>query len=263
MKVSVIIPALNEQDTVGQVVQAIREQNFPGVVEILVIDADSQDDTAQVAAQAGARVWNWREVFPQVPVRVGKGESLWRGVAVAQGEIIVFVDADLHQVPDGLVEKLVRPFSDPAVQLVKAKYVRTYLGKPTGGGRVTELTAKPLLRGLFPECAQLDQPLGGEYAIRAQVARHLPFVEGYGVEIGLLIDVVKLFGSAAVVEVDLGSRSHRNRPLEQLAPMADIVAATILKRAGMLPVGSVFERHAVESVGRKLETETERANKKQ
>ena len=254
MSVSVIIPALNEQETVGAVVADIWKQNYPNLKEILVIDADSTDDTARVAAEEGATVWNWRQIFPQIPPRVGKGESLWRGVAVAKGEIIVFVDADLQQVPAGIVEKLAEPFSDPKVQLFKAKYARTYRGEPTGGGRVTELTAKPLLRELFPDCAQLDQPLGGEYALRREVARNLAFVEGYGVEIGLLIDVVRLFGRTAVVEVDLGSRSHRNRPLKQLAPMADIVAATILKRAGISVVDSVFERYAVESVERKLET---------
>ena len=221
MSVSVIIPALNEQETVGAVVADIWKQNYPNLKEILVIDADSTDDTARVAAEEGATVWNWRQIFPQIPPRVGKGESLWRGVAVAKGEIIVFVDADLQQVPAGIVEKLAEPFSDPKVQLVKAKYTRTYRGEPTGGGRVTELTAKPLLRELFPDCAHLDQPLGGEYALRREVARNLAFVEGYGVEIGLLIDVVRLFGRTAVVEVDLGSRSHRNRPLKQLAPMAD------------------------------------------
>ena len=124
--------------------------------------------------------------------------------------------------------------------MVKARYQRSFEGKPTGGGRVTELTAKPLLRQFFPELAHIDQPLGGEYALRRAAAVELPFVEGYGVEAGLLVDVAKRYGPHAVAEVDLGTRAHRNRPLEELAPMADVVASTILSRAGV--IGAVPQR---------------------
>ncbi len=248
VSVTVIIPALNEQQTVADVVSAVKNEGYPGLKEIFVIDADSTDNTAQLAEKAGARVFNWREIHPEVSVHPGKGESLWRGVAEATGEVIMFIDADLVEVPAGIVEKLTTPFTDSEVQLVKADYRRTYRGEPSGGGRVTELTAKPLLKLLFPECSWVGQPLGGEYAIRTKVARSLPFVEGYGVEIGLLIDVVTRFGASAIREVAVASRKHRNRPLEQLGPMADIVAATILTRAGILPPDSVFERNAVELV---------------
>ena len=229
MRVSVVIPALNEAATVAGVVRACLDDHPE---EVIVVDADSTDATARRAAEAGARVINWREILPEQP-RPGKGESLWRGSAAARGEVIVFVDADLESARPGMVAALVSPFRNPDIHLVKARYRRSLHGRPSGGGRVTELTAKPLLRQFFPELAHIDQPLGGEYAIRAATARELPFVSGYGVEAGLLIDVAQQLGPAAIAEVDLGLRVHRNRPLEELAPMADVVAGTILARAGV------------------------------
>lgn len=227
--VSVIIPALNEAPTVAGVVCAVLADNPH---EVIVIDADSTDDTAHKAREAGATVVNWREILPGVPPRPGKGESLWRGVAAATGDIVVFVDADLTSMRAGMIRALVAPFEDPGIHLVKADYARTYGDAPTGGGRVTELTAKPLLRLLFPELSHIRQPLGGEYAIRRSTARRLPFVGGYGVEAGLLIDVASAHGTAAIAQVDLGSRCHSHQPLSALGSMAEVVAATILQRSG-------------------------------
>lgn len=229
LSVSVVIPALNEEATVAKVVETVKDQ----ADEVLVIDADSTDQTAALARRAGARVRNWREVLPEVEVRPGKGESLWRGIHAASGDVVVFVDADLEAFDPQIVTKLSTPFTDPEVHLVKATYTRTFEGQPTGGGRVTELTAKPLLRLLFPKLAWVGQPLGGEYAIRRETALGLPFVGGYGVEIGLLIDVHQAHGDRAIRQVDCGVRAHRNRPLEELSSMADVVAATILARAGV------------------------------
>lgn len=230
MSVSVVIPALNEEATVGGVVtQCLRSC----AAEVIVIDSDSVDATAERARAAGARVVNWRDVHPVDPPRPGKGEALWRGVGAAGGDVIVFVDADVTSLEPEWVDALAAPFANPTVELVKASYRRDFAGTIGGGGRVTELTAKPLLRALFPALADLDQPLAGEYAIRRSTARAIPFVEGYGVEVGLLIDVFTTRGRAAIAEVELGVRRHRNRPLEELAPMADVVAATILQRAGV------------------------------
>lgn len=237
LKVSVVIPALNEEATVDQVVatclasEVVRESG-----EVLVIDSDSTDATARVAAEAGARVVNWSEVGP-AETRSGKGEALWRGVRAARGEIIVFVDADVTSARPDWVDALVAPFADPAIHLVKASYQRELAGGP-GGGRVTELTAKPLLRTLFPQLARLSQPLAGEYAIRRTTALAVPFVGGYGVEVGLLIDVASLHTPAALTETPLSTRRHRNRPLSELGPMADVVAATILQRAGVPCAGT-------------------------
>lgn len=224
-----VIPALNEETTVGGVVAAALAS---APAEVIVIDADSTDRTAAVAAAAGATVLNWRDILSGIAPVPGKGESLWRGVAAATGEIVVFLDADLTQPATGMVAALAAPFTDPDIHLVKADYLRSLNGQPSGGGRVTELTARPLLRLLFPQLAHIRQPLAGEYAIRRDTALHLPFVAGYGVESGLLIDVAAQHGAGAVTQVDLGVRHHRNRPLHELAPMADVVAATILSRSG-------------------------------
>lgn len=234
MRASVVIPALNEEATVASVVRAVLAD---APHEVLVIDADSTDDTAARAAAAGAQVLNWREILPDIPPRPGKGESLWRGVAAVSGDVVVFVDADLQQPAVGMVRALAAPFADPAVHLVKADYQRTINGQLTGGGRVTELTAKPLLRALFPDLAHINQPLAGEYAIRRATALELPFTAGYGVEAGLLVDVAACHGAAAIRQVDLGVRRHRNRPLAELAPMADVVAATLLGKAGVRETG--------------------------
>ena len=227
MNVSVIIPALNEEHTVADVVRACLADD---PLEVLVIDADSTDATAARAAAAGADVRNWRDILSEDP-RPGKGESLWRGVAAAKGDVVVFVDADLESAAPGMITALAAPFVDPAVDMVKARYQRSLNGQPTGGGRVTELTAKPLIKQFFPELAHIDQPLGGEYALRRDTALELPFVEGYGVEAGLLVDVGR---QGTVVQVDLGTRVHRNRPLRELAPMAEVVARTLLARAGFI-----------------------------
>ena len=236
MKVSVVIPALNEEATVADVVRACRAD---GPAEVLVIDADSQDGTARQAAGAGATVVNWRDPLPDIAPRPGKGESLWRGVHAAGGDIVVFVDADLESAEPGMVRSLIAPFADPDVQMVRAAYHRTFEGKPAGGGRVTELTAKPLLRHFFPELNGINQPLGGEYAVRREAAVQVPFVAGYGVEAGLLIDVAALHGPSSLTQVDLGQKIHRNRPLSELSEMADTVARTILARAG---VGDIPQR---------------------
>lgn len=227
--ISVVIPALNEAPTVAAVVAAVLADSPD---EVIVIDADSTDSTAENARRAGATVRNWREILPAVPTQPGKGESLWRGVEAAAGDIVVFVDADLTSMRPGMIRALVEPFSNPGIHMVRADYVRTFGDKPTGGGRVTELTAKPLLRLLFPDLAHIRQPLGGEYAIRRSTARALPFVAGYGVEAGLLIDVASTHGVDSIAQVDLGQRCHHHQPLSALADMADVVAATILERSG-------------------------------
>lgn len=250
-RTSVVIPALNEENTVAEVVACALADN---PLEVIVIDSDSVDGTAQEAARAGARVVNWRDVLPDFPPRKGKGEALWRGVAASRGELVVFLDADLLRPRAHLVRDLVQPFADERVQLVKGFYERSIGGNATGGGRVTELTAKPLVRHFFPELAFVQQPLGGEYALRRGAAMQMCFTEGYGVEIGLLLDIAEKFGVAAIAQVDLGRREHRNRPLDELAPMADIVSRAALARVPELRerVARPHERPALAS----LSTET-------
>lgn len=233
--VSVVIPALNEEATVGFVARQCLKSCAD---EVIVIDSQSRDRTAAVAREAGARVVDWRDVDKQKPWP-GKGEALWRGVKAARGDTVVFIDADVTSLEPGWVDALAAPLADPGVHLVKPSYTRA-----GAGGRVTELTAKPLLRVLFPELGHIEQPLAGEYAIRRATALRLPFVAGYGVEAGLLIDVSRAHGPASITQIALGPREHRNRPLAELGPMADVVAATILGRSGVrfADAGEVAQR---------------------
>ena len=225
--ISVILPARNEEETVGAIVRAIR-RDLPDLVdELVVVDDGSIDDTAAVAAAAGATV---------VPASAGpgKGQAMQQGLEATSGELVVFCDADLYEFDSGFVPKLVAPLlDDPSAAFVKAVYRRPLGDRPDEGGRVTELVARPLLSLLFPELAHVVQPLGGEYAGRRAVFDAVRFDEGYGVDVGILIDVAGRFGVESVAQVDLGVRLHRNRPLAQLVPQARSVMATVLARAGV------------------------------
>lgn len=245
--VSVVLPALDEEKTVGHVVAALQPltevragQRVPLVDEILVLDGGSTDETAERAAAAGARVVDRETALPGVEVRPGKGEVLWRSLAVARGDLVVFADADLVDVDPGLVVGLLGPLlTVEGVHLVKGFYRRPLrletaeLG--TGGGRVTELVARPLLARFAPELSGVVQPLGGEYAGTRELLTALPFAGGYGVEIGLLLDTVHRHGLDAVAQVDLGVRKHRNRNLLDLGVMSQQVLATVLARVGLDP----------------------------
>jgi len=166
---------------------------------------------------------------------------LWKSLAACTGDIVCFLDADLRNFRGDYVEVLCAPLlRDPDTMFVKAFYTRSFEGAPTGGGRVTELVARPLLSLLFPKIADVVQPLGGEYAGRRSALEVLPFVEGWGVELALLIDVVERFGRDAVAQVDLGVREHRNRPLDELAAQSLAILATGLARAGLMDLDAPF-----------------------
>ena len=232
MRVSVCIPARDEATTIGAVVAAIARQG--GAAEILVVDDGSTDGTAAVAQTAGARVISTDDTLRDDAKGPGKGQAMWKGVAVATGDVVVFCDADLERVPDGLVAALTAPLrADGGVVMVKANYTRTLHGRAGEGGRVTELVARPLLASLFPELDHVHQPLAGEYAIRRDVLVELAFVAGYGVDLALVLDVASRFGAASIAEVDLGVRVHRNRTLAELAPQATEVLRAGLNRAGV------------------------------
>jgi glucosyl-3-phosphoglycerate synthase len=234
--VSVCIPAHDEGDTVGTVVSKVRRHLVDrlGLVdEVLVVDDHSSDDTAKVAEAAGARVVDAAEVLADVAGGGGKGEALWRSLYAAQGDIIVWVDADIIDFGTRFVVGLLGPLlTDPRVSYVKGYYERPSHGG-AGGGRTTELMARPVLATLFPHLSTIVQPLSGEFAGRRSLLEQLPFVRGYGVDIGLLIDVAEAVGPTGIVQVDLGTRVHRNRPLEELGPQALTVLQTALDRAGV------------------------------
>lgn len=239
-RVSVVLPARDEEATVGPIVAAVRErlaEEVSLVDEIVVVDTDSTDDTAVRAAAAGAKVFAAGELCPEAGPPLGKGDALWRSLSAATGDVIVWIDADITDFDCRFVTGVLGPvLTDERVQLAKGFYERPITGDggvlaPSGGGRVTELVARPLVALVCPELAGVVQPLSGEYAIRRDTAERLPFAAGYGVEIGLLVDVFRAHGLAAVVQVDLERRVHRNRPLDALGPTAFEVAHTLLRRA--------------------------------
>ena len=235
--VSVCIPAHNEGLTVAQVVDAVRtphleELGGSGLVdEVIVVDDGSTDGTAAAAAGAGGRV-------VRLSRRLGKGGAMRAALDAAAGEVLVFLDADVENTTAAFVTRLLGPIlvGQGDVALVKGYYERPIGGFPTGGGRVTELLAKPLLEVLFPEHPGLRsvlQPLAGETAAPRWVLEKVGLAPGYGVEIGLLVDVVMRFGAGAVAQVDLGSRTHRNRSLVELRPQAVEVLRAALDRAAL------------------------------
>jgi glucosyl-3-phosphoglycerate synthase len=231
--ISVCLPARNEAPTIGAIVaEAVR---LDRVAEVVVLDDGSTDDTAAVAAAAGARVVVEASVLPDAGPGSGKGNAMWKSLYACRGDIVCWVDADLRNFRGEYIERLCAPLLEqPDTMFVKAFSTRSFEGAPTGGGRVTELVARPLLSLLFPKLADIVQPLGGEYAARRSALEVLPFVEGWGVELGLLIDVVERFGRDAVAQVDLDVREHRNRSLEELGAQALAVMTIALRRALLL-----------------------------
>jgi glucosyl-3-phosphoglycerate synthase len=232
---TVIIPALDEEPTVAGVVRAVQPLIAAGVVdEVLVVDGGSSDRTVAEARAAGARVEQVRELLPSCGTRTGKGESLWKAIADTAGELLVFLDADVVDASPQWVCGLLWPLlAEPDVAFVKACYDRPLNGAPTGGGRVTELAARPMLDLLWPALAGVVQPLSGEFAGTRALLESLPFAGGYAVEIGLLLDAYAAVGLDGLAQVDLGVRRHRNRDTLDLGRMAATVLAEALTRAGL------------------------------
>jgi glucosyl-3-phosphoglycerate synthase len=233
--VSVCIPARNEESTVGAIVSTIRTQLVEGlglVDEIVVVDDHSTDRTGEEATAAGARVVAAAEVLVEHGRGHGKGEALWKSLYASTGDVVVWCDADVRDFDPRFITGLLGPLlTDPGVGFVKGFYERPVDRQVRGGGRVTELVARPVLTMLFPHLGGVVQPLSGEYGGRRSVLEQVPFVEGYGVDIGLLIDIAERFGVDSLAQVDLGQRVHRNRPLHELSPMAAQVLQAALHRA--------------------------------
>ncbi|OAH15778.1 glucosyl-3-phosphoglycerate synthase [Streptomyces jeddahensis] len=255
--VSVVLPALNEEETVGEIVAVIRRELMtravPLVDELVVIDSGSTDRTAEVAAAAGARVVHRDAILPRIPALPGKGEVLWRSLLVTSGDIVAFVDADLKEFSADFVYGIVGPLlTEPGVDLVKAMYDRPLGAElssgsaPGQGGRVTELMARPLLNMHWPQLAGFVQPLGGEYAARRSLLEQLPFPVGYGVELGMLVDALHLVGLDALAQVDVGVRKHRHQDGQALGRMAAAIYRTAQLRLArghlVRPVLTQFER---------------------
>jgi glucosyl-3-phosphoglycerate synthase len=239
--ISVVLPALDEEETIESVIDSISPLVDGLVDELIVLDSGSTDETEIRAIAAGARVVSREQALPEVPARPGKGEALWRSLAATSGDIVVFVDSDLINPHPMFVPWLVGPLlTGDGIHLVKSFYRRPLnvsdaggSAGATGGGRVTELVARPLLAALRPELGCVLQPLGGEYAATRELLTSLPFAPGYGVEIGLLVDTFDRLSLGAIAQVNLGVRAHRNRPLAELGAMSRQVIATLLSRCGI------------------------------
>jgi glucosyl-3-phosphoglycerate synthase len=259
-RVSVVLPARNEAATVGAIIAELDRlrtdrAGAAGLVDqILVVDSGSTDETFARAAAAGADVARQQDLLPTLGDRRGKGEALWKSLAATTGDLVVFLDADLlgdvvHFVP-GLLGPLL---TDPQVAFVKGCYTRPLeiagQEQPAGGGRVTELTARPLLNALWPELAGFVQPLGGEYAGRRSALEQVPFVSGYGVEVGLLIDLLELGGLGSLAQVDLGVRRHVSQSEEALGAMAAQVVSAVLTRAGGLDTSGLLTQFRHDGTG--------------
>jgi glucosyl-3-phosphoglycerate synthase len=238
LKISLAFPTLNEEATIGKEILVMRTElmdRYPLLDEIAVIDSSSKDNTRKVAEHFGAKVFDSRNILPNLGSYRGKGENLWKSLYVLEGDIIVWVDADISNIAPKFVYGLIGPLlEDDETAYVKAFYerpIRSSKGiSSTGGGRVTEILVRPLFSYFYPQLARLIQPLSGEYAGRRSLLERLSFSVGYGVELGLLIDILQLSGIEALAQVDLDLRIHRNQTTAALGKMAFGIMNTFMAR---------------------------------
>ena len=208
------------------------------VDELLVIDDLSQDETALIAEKAGATVYSSGDILAEHDSaregEAGKGEALWKSLHVSTGDVIIWCDADIRNFDTRFVVGCLGPLlTRPEIGFVKGFYRRPLNEDGEGGGRVTELMARPLIASLFPELDMMVQPLSGEFGGRREFLEQVPFCRGYAVDLGLLVDLSRRFGVDILAQVDLGSRVHRNRPLRQLGPQSAAILAMALRRSGI------------------------------
>jgi glucosyl-3-phosphoglycerate synthase len=266
LTVSLGLPALNEEKTIGLVIKRIKGplmDRVPLIDQLVVIDSDSSDRTADIATDLGVPVVRHSEVLPELGSHVGKGEALWKSLHVLDGDIVAWIDTDIRNIQPRFVYGLIGPLlRESRLQYVKGFYQRPIREGdkllPEGGGRVTELMARPLINLFFPELSGMIQPLSGEYAGRRSALESVPFFSGYAVEIGLLIDILEAGGLSAIGQVDLERRIHRNQPLGNLSQMSYVILQGAIRK--------LEERHRIElltEVGRGMKVinqERERFN---
>jgi glycosyltransferase involved in cell wall biosynthesis len=253
--ISLALPALNEEETVGKVIKTIKKalmDNVPLLDEIVLIDSDSTDRTRQIAEDLAIPVYIHQQLLPELGARPGKGEALWKSLLVTKGDIIAWIDTDIINIHPRFVYGVLGPLLlDRNIQLVKGFYRRPIrVGdkmQAGGGGRVTELAARPLLNLFYPELSGVVQPLSGEYAGRREALEKAVFFSGYGVEIGLLIDIFEQFGLRSIAQVDLLERIHRNQGLEALSKMSFAIIQAVLRK-----LESRYERSIIEDVNKTM-----------
>ena len=230
--ISVCLPARDEAATIGPILKTLVPLRERGLLDEVIVLDDSTDGTAEIAARHGATVYAQSALVPELGAVEGKGDAMWRGLAVARGDIVCFLDADSEDLGEHFVTGLVGPLlTEPQVRFVKAFYRRPWqqdgIRRPEGGGRVTEILARPLLQRFYPDLGDVRQPLAGEIAARRDLLLQLPFCCGYAVDIALLIDAWKVAGTAGLAQVDLDVRQNRHRPLGELNAMASAVLAGV------------------------------------
>jgi glucosyl-3-phosphoglycerate synthase len=238
LSISLALPALNEEGTVGNVIRTIQKalvSDVPLLDEIVLIDSNSSDHTRQIAESLGIPVHIHQSVLPKYGARDGKGEALWKSLYCTCGDLIIWIDTDIVNIHPRFVYGLIGPLLvKPDVHFVKGFYQRPLKVEnkiqARGGGRVTELTARPLLNLFYPELSGVVQPLSGEYGGRRKILEQLSFFSGYGVEIGLLIDTFEKFGLDAIGQVDLLERIHHNQPLEALSKMSFAIIQAVMRK---------------------------------
>ena len=246
LTVSVALPTLNEEKTIGLVIKRVKGalmDRVPLIDQLVVVDSDSEDRTREIAEELGVRVVRHPEILPETGSFQGKGEALWKSLHVLDGDIVAWIDTDISNIQPRFVYGLLGPLlREPRISYVKGFYRRPIRDGgsivPEGGGRVTELMARPLLNLFFPELSGLIQPLAGEYAGRRALLESLPFFTGYAVEVGLLIDILDHAGLSAIGQVDLERRIHRNQPLPNLSQMAFVILQAAMRK--------LEERHRIE-----------------
>jgi glucosyl-3-phosphoglycerate synthase len=238
LTVSAILPCRNVADTVGSIIDEIHTINerAPLIDQIIAVHATSADGTAKVAASRGAEVYSENELLSHYGETHGKGDAMWRSLSVARGDLIMFIDADTKEFEAPLVYGVLGPILYvEEVRFVKGAYRRPFKNydesvEVDGGGRVTELTAKPLFNLFYPELSGFVQPLAGEFVADKELLRSIPFLTGYAVETGIMIDVLKRVGLGAMAQVDLGTRQNRHQPLRDLSCMSYSVVRAVARR---------------------------------
>ena len=246
LTISVALPALNEERTIGTVIKRVKAalvDRVPLIDQMVVIDSMSEDRTVEIATDLGVPVHRHPEILPEVGSYRGKGEALWKSLHVLDGDIVAWIDTDISNIQPRFVYGLLGPLlREPRIRYVKGFYQRPIRQgdklQAEGGGRVTELMARPLINVFFPELSGIIQPLSGEYAGRRELLERLPFFTGYAVEIGLLIDILEHAGLPAIGQVDLERRIHRNQPLPNLSQMAYVILQGAIRK--------LEERHRIE-----------------
>ena len=261
MTISLCIPTLNEEKTIGKEVLILRSElmeRYPLIDEFAVIDSGSKDKTLEVAGNYGADVYLASDILPEVGDKRGKGENLWKAIHQLKGDVICYVDADISNIHPRFVYGLVAPL----IKKAEVKYVKAFYDRPlnyssglraSGGGRVTEILIRPLFSLFYPELTNVIQPLSGEYAARREVLEIIPFPIGYGVETSHLLDLYEKFGLDAFAQTDLDRRVHRNQTTSALGKMSFGILQTFFNR--LHAQGKIDQMPDMETFYRRFEVE--------